>query len=74
MRLRAADLFQLFLSAWAAIPGKKGAHVKSHLHGGVLVGYAHRAGASSKATTAEAIGSTFSGDVVHTGGNIISLP
>ncbi len=67
-------LFQLLLPTDVSIRGKKGAHMKAHLRGRVLVGYTHRAGASSEAATAEAVASMIAGDVADAGRDVIAVP
>ncbi len=67
------NLFQLFLGALASIGGKKGAHMKAHLGWDVLEGYAHRAGASSEAATAEAITATIPADVADAGRDVVTF-
>ncbi len=66
-------LFQLFLPAGISIRGKKGAHMKAHLGWDVLEGYAHRAGASSEAATAEAITATIPADVADAGRDVVTF-
>ncbi len=67
------NLFQLFLGARASIGGKKCAHVKAHLGWYVLKGYAHRASASRKAATVEAITATVPSHVADAGRDIVTL-
>jgi len=59
--------------AGPTIPGNKSAHMKAHLLGGVLVGYPHRASASSEATASQAVGAATSVDMLDTGGDIVAL-
>ncbi len=66
-------MVSLVLLAGVAVRGKKGSHMKAHLRGSVLIGYPHRASASSKATTAEALASTLATDVVDAGRHVVTV-
>ena len=68
-----APIVSIVSAAGIAIPGNKGAHVKAHLLGTVLVGYPHRTGPSSEATAAQAIGATGPVHVTDANGNVVAL-
>ena len=67
-----APIVSIVSAAGIAVTGDKGAHVKAHLLGGVLIGYPHRAGPSSEATATQAVGATRPVDMVDTNGDVVA--